>query len=198
MNNLERRILEISYKYKLSHIGSCITAVNIIDEIYSIKEEDELFCLSNSHAFLALAVVLEKYYKLNSEELYKKHGTHANRNLDDKIFVSGGSLGHVMPISIGIALSNRKKNVYCLLSDGEMSEGSIWEGLRICDELKLYNLKLYCNGNGWGAYKKINLNKLEKQISGFNFPIKLIKTKINIPQLKGLKGHYIILNEEIR
>ena len=76
MNNLEKRILEISFKHKLSHLSSNLSSVNIIDEIYSIKKEDELFVLSNGHAGLALYVVLEKYYKINAEQLQKKHENH--------------------------------------------------------------------------------------------------------------------------
>ena len=41
MNQLEKRILEISYKHKLSHLSSNLSSVNIIDEIYSIKKENE-------------------------------------------------------------------------------------------------------------------------------------------------------------
>ena len=58
---LKKRILEISYKKKLSHLGSCLTAVDIIDEIFKIKKPDEKFVLSSGHAALALYVVLEKY-----------------------------------------------------------------------------------------------------------------------------------------
>ena len=54
MNQLEKRILEISYKHKLSHLSSNLSSVNIIDEIYSIKKENERFILSNGHAGLAI------------------------------------------------------------------------------------------------------------------------------------------------
>ena len=53
-NNLEKRILDISYKNNLSHLSSSLGSVNIIDEIYSIKKNDEPFILSNGHSGLAL------------------------------------------------------------------------------------------------------------------------------------------------
>src|SRR2546427_251920 len=61
--DLKKRIIEISYKNKLSHIGSCLTAVDIIDEIYAIKKPNEKFILSSGHAGLALYCVIEKYTK---------------------------------------------------------------------------------------------------------------------------------------
>ena len=45
-------------------------------------------------------------------------GIHANRSISEKIFISGGSLGTVEPIALGIAVSNPFKNVYLLSSDG--------------------------------------------------------------------------------
>jgi len=94
MNDLQKRIIEISHKHKLSHLSSCLASVNVIDKIYSVKKEDEPFILSNGHAALALYVVLEKYgltmcggkKKVNAEELYLKHGTHPNRDLENGIW----------------------------------------------------------------------------------------------------------------
>ena len=85
MNKLKRRILDLSHKYKLSHIGSCLTAVDLIDGIYKVKKPDEPFILSQGHAGLALYVVLEKYEKRNPEKLILKHGTHPNRDIKNGI-----------------------------------------------------------------------------------------------------------------
>ena len=62
MNKLERRIIDISYKRKLSHISSCLNAVGIIDKIYGVMKSKDKFVLSQGHSFLALAVVLEKRF----------------------------------------------------------------------------------------------------------------------------------------
>ena len=48
-----------------------------------------------------------------------KHGTHPHRDLEDKIYCSTGSLGMGIGIAVGMALADRSKNVYCLISDGE-------------------------------------------------------------------------------
>ena len=86
-NLLKSRIFEISYKNKISHLSSNISSVDIIDEIFSIKKNEDIFILSNGHAGLALYVVLEKYYGINAEELYQKHGVHPHRDVENKIIL---------------------------------------------------------------------------------------------------------------
>ena len=199
--DLKKRILEISYKNKSSHIGSCLTCVDIIDAIYKAKDEDEPFVLSNGHAGLALYVILEKYLGLDAEKLYKKHGTHPSRDKVDGIYCSTGSLGQGLPIALGMALENKKKNVYCMTSDGEWSEGSMWESLRIASEQELDNLWIFVSANGYGAYKEINSERLEWQIASFvknNCPrVSFVKTDIKeYPDfLQGLAGHYHVMNK---
>lgn len=197
MIDLHERILDLSYKHKLSHLGSCLNAVDIIEDIYLRKLEDEPFILSSGHAGLALYVVLEKYLKLNAEKLYLKHGTHPCRNISDDIYCSTGSLGHGLPIALGMALANRYRNVWCLISDGECAEGSVYESLAIACDQKVKNLIIYCNANGYGAYRKIDLKTLKKRIEGFNFPVKIIEPiiKYDIPWLNGLEAHYHVMNE---
>lgn len=191
---LKKRILDLSYKHHLSHLGSCITAVDIIDDIFKVKQPDEPFILSCGHAGLALYVILEKYYEKNAEEIFKHHANiHPDRCTSCGIDCSTGSLGHGLPIAVGMALANRSKNVYCLISDGEATEGSIWEALRIKDELHLTNLKIYCNWNGWGAYNPSN-KRLMHMLSSFG--VIIYETIVEqYPFLKGQSAHYITLTE---
>ena len=194
--DLKRRIIDISYRHKLSHLGSCLTAVDIIDEIYSVKKTGEKFVLSSGHAGLALYCVIEKYEGLDAEKIFKHHGVHPDRCKECHIDCSSGSLGHGLPIAVGMALADRSKNVYCLISDGECSEGSIWEGLRIADEQKLNNLKVYLNFNGWGAYKKIDRYFLKLRLKNF-FNVEIKETDVEqLPFLKGQDAHYKVMNEE--
>jgi transketolase len=158
MTELERRILDISYKHKLSHIGSCLTSVGIIDVIYSKKKPVEKFVLSCGHAGLALYVVLEKYFGTDPEIMIQKSGIHPERlDFPEWIDCSTGSLGQGLPIALGMAMADRSKNVYCLISDGEITEGSIYEVMNIKSKYKVDNLIVYCNHNGWGAYDKTEL-----------------------------------------
>jgi len=165
--DLKKRIIDISYKKGLSHLGSCLSAVNIIDEVYAIKQEKDTFVLSAGHAALALYVVLEKYLGHDAEMLYDLHGVHPNRDIEHGIECSTGSLGQGLPIALGMAMANKNKQVFCLISDGECAEGSIWEALRVGWEYKVSNLIVLVNVNGWGAYKKIKGEDLHAQLTGF-------------------------------
>jgi len=197
MRELEKRILDLSYKYKLSHIGSCLTSVNIIDSVYSVKKKDEPFILSCGHAGLALYAVLEKREGKDAEKLLKKHGVHPVRDKKAGIWCSTGSLGMGLPIAVGMALANRKRNVYCLVSDGEMAEGSCWEALRIATDNKLENLRINIVGNGYSALGKTDVDLLDLRMQYF-YPSLMVKTNLfSFPEwLQGLEGHYHIMNSK--
>jgi transketolase len=192
MNSLHERIVEISKKYNLSHVGSNLTALNIIDEIYRTKKFDEKFILSCGHCSLALYVMLEEIYGFDAEQLFLKHGVHADRCEEEGIYCSSGSLGHGLGIALGMALADRTKNVYCLVSDGELFEGNIWEVSNVMMKYDVTNLKVYLNFNGWSAYDRVETWMLRRIM----FLIPSIQghiTRVEEYGLKGLSAHYVKL-----
>lgn len=199
ITNLKKRILEISYKHKISHIGSSISAVDIIDRIYKAKNEEDIFILSSGHAGLALYVVLEKHYGYDAEELFLEHGIHPHRDLEHKIYCSTGSLGAGITIACGAALADKNRKVYCLCSDGEAAEGSFWEAINFIDEKLLMNLLVYINCNGFAAYKGVDTHDLIGKIEYYerNNNIYCIKTDFSdIPFLDGIAAHYKVMSED--
>jgi transketolase len=120
-----------------------------------------------------------------------------------------------------LPISNRKKRVFCVVSDGECAEGSIWESFRVIYENKLSNLITIVNANGWGACDPISLPLLLNRIKGFGFKVKKIDglntdkisaaidsvnkkhpsvifaqtTVEQLPFLKGQDAHYYVMNE---
>lgn len=197
MNDLERRVIDISYKEKIGHLSSNLNAVNIIDEIYQTKLPGDVFILSSGHAALALYTVLEKYEGRDAEHLFHKHGVHPHRNVDDGIFVSTGSLGMGLTVAVGYALADRNKDVYCLISDGEAGEGSIWEALRFAYEAKLTNLKVYANVNGMTAYDMIDRDYIVRRLQAFLPDINIRNTEPpNWPFAQGVLTHYYVLKPE--
>lgn len=184
---LRRRILELSNESHLSHLGSCLSAVDLIDAIYKIKKRDEKFILSNGHAGIALYSVLEKYGYFKNPNDIKKLNIHPDMNIKHCIYVSTGSLGQGLPIALGMALADRKKNIYCMLSDGECTEGSIWEALRVGWEKKVYNLKIILNANGWSAYNTVDLSYLAKRIKAFGYEIQKVDGHDSKDIIKALK-----------
>ena len=197
MVGLKKRILDIAYKNKLSHIGSYLSSVDIIDEIYANKHKDDIFILSSGHAALALYVVLEKYEGRDAEELFKKYGGHPHRAEEDGIYCSTGSLGTGITIAVGRALANPKRKVQVLISDGECAEGSIWESLRFIQEHPINNIEVHVNINGYAAYDKVDTEYLTNRLKAFLPNINLHYTSVNqTPFLKGINAHYHIMSDE--
>ena len=194
--DLKRRILDICYKHKISHITSYITSVDIIDYIYSIKESEDIFILSCGHCALAYYVVLEKYLNKNAEELFLKHGGHPHYDKLNDIHCSTGTLGQGLPVAVGRAIGNKDRKGYVLVSDGECAEGSIWESLKFIYENNIKNIEVHVNVNGYCAYDKIDVQYLLKRLTAFLPDIKIHHTYTNIPFLKGINGHYHIMKEE--
>ena len=217
---LRRRLLEVSYREKLSHLGSCLSALDVMIAIYQIKGPGDKFVLSNGQAGLALYVVLEQEGLLDLASLEGLH-IHPDRSLEKGLWVSTGSLGQGLPIALGMALADPQRNIFCMISDGECAEGSIWESLRILVEQKIRNLKLIVNVNGWAAYMPVMPQRLKAQFEGFGAraieidghsladldkallegeggeSILFARTDVEqFPFLKGMDAHYYVMNAE--
>ena len=194
---LKKRILEIAYKHKLSHLGSYLSAVGIINEIYKSKQPEDIFILSSGHAALALYVVLEKYEGKNAEELFLKHGGHPHRDEANGIYCSTGSLGLGITVAVGRALVDKDRKVHVIISDGESAEGSVWESLRFIQENNLTNIEVYVNVNGYAAYDKVDIKYLADRLKAFLPSINIRYTDVNqYPFLRGLNAHYHVMSEE--
>ncbi len=197
MNQLIKRLIDITYQERLSHLSSTLSALPIIEEIYTRRKNDEVFILSNGHAGLALYVVLEHYYGVDPVELLHKHGIHPNRDLPNHLYCSTGSLGSGLPIAVGHALANPDKNVWCMISDGECAEGSIWESLRFIQDNNITNLHVYANINGMGAYDMIDTHQLSHRLQAF---LPRINLRFSDPPkwsfAKELLTHYYVLKPE--
>jgi transketolase len=197
MNDVERRVVDISYKEKIGHLSSNLNAVNIIEEVYKNKQTNEPFILSSGHAALALYVVLEKYEGQDAEKLFHKHGVHPHRDIGSGIFCSTGSLGMGLTVATGYALANRDRKVHCLISDGECGEGSIWEALRFIYEAKLDNLEVYVNVNGMIAYDFIDKEYIINRLRAFLPRINIRETEPpKWPWAEGILTHYYVLKPE--
>ncbi|MDD3906157.1 MAG: 1-deoxy-D-xylulose-5-phosphate synthase N-terminal domain-containing protein [Candidatus Omnitrophica bacterium] len=218
--HLRRRIIEISHEKHLSHLGSCLSAVDILSAIYKIKRDNERLVLSGGHAGIALYAILEKHGLLKTPDI-KNLSIHPNRNPAIGIDVSSGSLGQGLPIAVGMALADRRKGVYCVVTDGECAEGSIWESLRIALDERVDNLKIVINVNGWAAYRSVSLSLLCNRVKGFGYNVKpvnghdmkellrvlsaqfhghplvvLAKTTVEqLPFLNGQDAHYYVMTD---
>ena len=194
---LQKRIIDISFKLRLGHLGSCLSTLPILIEIYEKKKDDDIFILSNGHAGLALYVILEYYCGEDAEELFNKFGVHPKQSKENGIYCSGGSLGQGITVGAGYAIVNPNKTIYILISDGEASEGSIWESLKFFNESNLNNVEVYANLNGYSAINEVDLEYLSKCLTTFYPKINLRYTNVEVFKfLKGLEAHYKVMNEE--
>ena len=123
--SIRRQILEEAYKHKHGHIASCFSCVEILLAIKEVMKPEDHFILSKGHAILAEKAVFGKEISV-----YKT-----------------GSLGHGLGVSCGIALSDPDHNVYVVVGDGELQEGSCWEAINFCNNHQMNNLKIVCDSN---------------------------------------------------
>lgn len=190
LSDLEKRVIELSYKNELTHISSCLNSVNLIENIYSIRKQDDPFILGNCHASVAHYVVLEKHGMCDAQEMIEKHGVHASRDLEHGIWCSGGSLGQPETVSVGYALADPKRTVWLVTSDGSCMEGATCEALRF-GRKNCPNLKIYVVFNGYGAYSQILYSDLPQDVNVYSVDV------TRYPDwLRGLPGHYLKLTKE--
>tara|TARA_R110002020_G_scaffold102146_1_gene240136 strand:- start:91 stop:723 length:633 start_codon:yes stop_codon:yes gene_type:complete len=195
--SLVKRILDIGFKHKLSHLGSYFSSVGIIDDIFKTKNKDDIFILSAGHCAVALYVVLEKHLGHDAEELFLKHGGHPHRCEQDDLYCSTGSLGMGITAAVGRAVANPHRIVHCLISDGECAEGSIWESLKFIYEHNIKNIKIYVNVNGYAAYDSVDTKYLVSRLKVFLPDINIIYTDVGrFPFLCGLNAHYHVMSEK--
>lgn len=197
MNKLQKRIIEFSYQEKLAHLSSCLSAAPILEEIYNARKADEVVILSNGHAGVALYCLLEERYGVDPAMLLHKHGIHPGRDIENHLYCSTGSLGSGLPIAVGHALATPNKKVYVMISDGEAAEGSIWESLAFIQSHGIYNIEVYANINGIGAYDSIDVEYLINRLKAF---LPRINIRVSEPYTwsfaSGLATHYCNLKPE--
>lgn len=186
---MKKSILEISKKKKLAHIGSCLSVLPILEEIYKNKKPQDKVILSGAHSHLAHLHFLYKDTK-KIEEMLDKYGIHCD--IRAGCDASGGSLGHGIGIGIGMALANPKIKVHVICTDGSLQEGSEWEAIRINRELKLKNLEIHVNMNGYTALAEIDQVTFLDRLWTFDFMIDVWRTN-NGKGFSGVQGHYKVL-----
>ena len=169
--HLRKKILELAMETKNGHIGGSLSCIDAIDAIYSIKKDEDKFILSKGHATLAFYTVLrENGFNPDVTKL------HPDIDIKNGIEITSGSLGHGLPIAVGMALSKKIKNengiIYVLLGDGECQEGTTWESLLFAAQHNLYNLCVIIDYNKLQALDYVedvlDIDSLINKITAFN------------------------------
>ena len=178
-----------------THIGGALSIVEILAVLYfkimkiNLKNPKDRFILSKGHGFLGLLSVLKLKRLIKQKVLddFQKDGTdiiaHPIMRPELGIETSNGSLGQGLSYGVGLAIANKLKgknnSIYVLLGDGECYEGSVWEAAITATEMKLDNLNVFIDANGFQNDGKINNKMNFKNISskwrGFGWNTSLCK-----------------------
>jgi transketolase len=173
-----------------SHIGSCYSMADLVavlyDEILNIDPVDpnwserDRFILSKGHACAVIyAALAEKNFFSKTElETYAQEGSPLMAHISHRVpgvEFSTGSLGHGLPFAIGKALGAKMKkeqwHTFVMLGDGEMDEGSNWEGLLFAAHHKLSNVTAIIDMNNLQSLtttgQTLNLEPLDEKLAAF-------------------------------
>ena len=188
-------VLKVCIENGAGHIAPSFSCVEILTALYykvmNIYEEPthpdrDRVVFSKAHGCYALYSILADigYIKRADWENFYKGSFLAGcieRSLEHGIEASCGSLGHGLPIAVGIAfgakLLNQKYRIYCIVGDGEMQEGSNWEALQFAVKYELANLTVIIDNNTLQAMDFIENvltikgrhDDLERKFSAFGF-----------------------------
>jgi len=166
-----RKILDISQKVPALHIAPAYSCVEIVDCIYfelmekNTSEFVDVFIMSKGHGCMVQYVILNSLGILSDKDLdaYCQPngilGAHPDFGVPG-VSASTGSLGHGLGIAVGQAYAEKLKGsevkIYCLVSDGELQEGSSWEALLMAANLKLDNLIVFVDLNDFGGLERMS------------------------------------------
>lgn len=158
--DLRRDCVDIIMAGKGGHIGGDMSVIDALMVLYArhlniapdrVDDPDrDRFVLSKGHAMEAYYAVLchEGYLDLDDVKArFSQFGSpyigHPNNKLPG-IEMNSGSLGHGLPVAVGMALAarmdRRPTRVYTIMGDGELAEGSVWEGAMSGGNYALDNL----------------------------------------------------------
>jgi transketolase len=165
---MRRIILSQSRRAHVGHIGSCLSVVEILSALYSSvlraaspgDPDRDRFILSKGHAGLALYAALVLRGWLEEAALDTFCGDNTLLAVHPEVGVPGvdfatGSLGQGLSMACGAALAAKLqasgRRVFCLISDGELNEGSVWEAAMFAAHHRLSNLHAIVDLNGQQA-----------------------------------------------
>lgn len=192
-----RNIIKMVYNAQSGHIGGAMSAVELLTVLYNkcmkicpkwTKSQDfknrDRFVLSKGHASAVLYSVLAQLGYFPKEELmtFRLFGSRLQGHpvpICPGVDVATGSLGQGLSIAcgmaIGLKLDKNPANVFCLMGDGELQEGSVWEAFMHCAHAKLDNIIAIIDRNRLqidGCTENVkSLDNVAEKIKAFNWEV---------------------------
>tara|TARA_X000000950_G_C13862100_1_gene639144 strand:- start:42 stop:866 length:825 start_codon:yes stop_codon:yes gene_type:complete len=192
------------------HMGSAMSLIEILRVLYddiarinlkTFKDKNrDRIILSKGHGCLALYSLLADKNFINLKELdhaskfSSNLGGHPEKDKVRGVEASTGSLGHGLPIGVGLAIAAKiqklKYKVYVIVGDGEINEGSNWEAALAASKHKLNNLKVIVDYNkiqSYGSTKEVlDLEPLKDKWKSFGFDV----SQVNGHDVKKLQANF--------
>lgn len=216
-NNVRKNIIRMIYNAKSGHPGGSLSAVEILVSLYksimdiTLDEEGkriDKFILSKGHASALYYAVLSECGFIPKDDLitFRKYDSYLEGHPSNKIpgvDVSSGSLGQGLSIANGMALEKKlygkKGYVYCLLGDGELEEGQIWEALMSSNKYNLNNLIIFVDYNGLqidGTIKEVkSIENINQKFESFGLNVQTINGNDINQIIHAVKNAKEILND---
>lgn len=194
-NAIRKNIIEMIYMAQSGHPGGSLSATDILTVLYFNEmnidphnpkmEERDRFILSKGHCSPALYATLANkgYFDISELNTFRNINSklqgHPDMNKVPGVDATTGSLGQGLSIANGMALSEKlnKQNyrVYCILGDGEIEEGQVWEAFMTASHYKLDNLCVIIDNNNLqidGYVDKImNIYPIDEKLKAFGFEV---------------------------
>ena len=193
MKKIKEQIIINVAKSGEGHIPSALSVLDILWVLYhkilkidpkNPKDENrDRFVLSKGHASIGLYAILADigFFSVEALETFSAYdsflGGHPDCNKVPGIEASTGSLGHGMPVAIGMALGLKIKSaqsrVFCLIGDGEANEGTIWESALLAGHHKLNNFYCIIDHNR-STERALSVDDLLKKFEAFNWETRVV------------------------
>lgn len=192
---IRSRVLDMIGVGKAGHLGGSFSSAEVLAALYGYKMQHDpnepgcptrdRFVMSKGHAALAQYAALAEFGYFPMEELkrVKKLGAmlqgHPDLRKTPGIEANTGSLGQGLSIAVGMALGLRvdgsKNRVYCIVGDGELAEGQIWEAAMAAANFKLDNIVAIIDNNRIQATdtieKRFNINPIASKWAAFGWNV---------------------------
>ena len=193
--NIRRNIIEMVYMASSGHPGGALSIVDILTILYFYEmkvdllnpkaENRDRLVLSKGHASPALYATLAEKGFIKKEELRKFRSInsllqgHPDMKKIPGVDMTTGSLGQGLSAANGMALAGKldqkSYRVYCMLGDGEIEEGQIWEAAMSASHYKLDNLCVIVDNNNLqidGEISKVmSPYPIDKKFEAFGFEV---------------------------
>ena len=199
-NRIRQDLITSIYYAKSGHPGGSLSCSDILAVLYfnemninPLKPDDssrDRFILSKGHSAPALYATLAEKGYFSKDDLITLRNIdsvfqgHPDMNKIPGVDMTTGSLGQGLSVANGMAIASKMDKmgyrVYCLLGDGELEEGQIWEAAMTSSKYKLDNLCVIVDCNDLQLIGKteevkgLNAENIEQKFSSFGFNTKII------------------------